>query len=477
MIRTSASRALLLAVATLVTGATIVNCSSKQTATSHDNLGAVGVSLTLSNGSTVNQAGYKISGNGITPVTGTVAVTDPAAKVTFFVNGIPAGKGYLVEITAASTDGKTSCAGSATFDVAALSTTQVAVALQCRTAGTTGSVSVTTTLNACPTIDSYVASPVAVSVGGSIALSATASDSDTADTLAFAWTAPAGTFSAATAASTSYTCSTGGKQTLTLTVTDSKCPTTATFEVDCVALACGNGTLDTGEECDPPSAANLCDSTCHTIPNCGNSKVERGEQCDPPDGIVCNATCQNIAISCGNSIVQPGEECDPPKAGECSAQCKKITAPVCGNGTVESGEGCEPPNTATCDAKCQTIVQTNTACKTCLDSSIATGDCEAGIGCDGLTGSDKDLCVALYDCMKTTGCWSNDPLDCLCGTAKGVSCASSAANGACKAQIQAATKTTDPVGNGTAFYSLNVPAGHATQYFACVKDFCPTDCK
>ena len=38
-------------------------------------------------------------------------------------------------------------------------------------------------------------------------------------------------------------------------------------------------------------------------------------------------------------------------------------------------------------------------------------------GCNNLTGADKDLCVALLSCMRTTGCWKNDPLDCLCGTA------------------------------------------------------------
>jgi hypothetical protein len=74
--------------------------------------------------------------------------------------------------------------------------------------------------------------------------------------------------------------------------------------------------------------------------------------------------------------------------------------------------------------------------------------------------------------MRRTGCWHTDPLDCLCGTAVGTNCASSAANGACKAEVQAATKTQDPVANGTLFYSFTVPAGFATQQIACDHDSC-----
>jgi hypothetical protein len=95
------------------------------------------------------------------------------------------------------------------------------------------------------------------------------------------------------------------------------------------------------------------------------------------------------------------------------------------------------------------------------------------IGCENITDpADKALCDALFKCMRETGCWHKDPLDCLCGTAQGTSCASAAANGECKLQVQAATKSTDPVANGTLFYSFTVPAGFATQRVACEHDNC-----
>jgi hypothetical protein len=104
---------------------------------------------------------------------------------------------------------------------------------------------------------------------------------------------------------------------------------------------------------------------------------------------------------------------------------------------------------------------------------VASGDCDPSIGCSNVTDpSDQALCQNLYLCMRRTGCWHNDPLDCLCGTAAGTACATSSANGPCKAEVQAATKSTDPVANGTLFYSFIVPSGFATQRIACEHDWC-----
>jgi cysteine-rich repeat protein len=66
----------------------------------------------------------------------------------------------------------------------------------------------------------------------------------------------------------------------------------------CPPSRCGDGCVDprTGETCDPPNTAT-CDANCHTIAAavCGNGILETGEQCD--DGNVinldgCNSTCK-----------------------------------------------------------------------------------------------------------------------------------------------------------------------------------------
>jgi N-acetylneuraminic acid mutarotase len=77
--------------------------------------------------------------------------------------------------------------------------------------------------NAAPIIDSLVASSTSTSIPASSALSllATVHDPNAGDTLSYAWSATAGSFSSSSAASTSWTApASAGIQTLTLTVTD-----------------------------------------------------------------------------------------------------------------------------------------------------------------------------------------------------------------------------------------------------------------
>ena len=77
-------------------------------------------------------------------------------------------------------------------------------------------------LNEAPVIDSLVAASTSVPAGGTLSLAAAAHDSNPGDTLSYAWSSTAGSFSPASAASTSWTApASTGIQTLTLTVTDS----------------------------------------------------------------------------------------------------------------------------------------------------------------------------------------------------------------------------------------------------------------
>jgi cysteine-rich repeat protein len=438
MIRSSASKALFLAAATLLAGAVGASCNSKRdTASSHD-VGSVSLALRLSSGVNVDKVDYKISGNGITPITGSVTVSDPGATVSILVNGIPAGTGYTVELSAVSTDGKTTCAGSAKFDVIAGKTTAVTVALQCRAGANTGSVSISGTFNNCPAVTSLSAAPLTVSVGGVIAVSAAGADLDAMDTVTFAWSATGGSFASATSASTSYTCSVGGKQTLTVKVSDGKCDDSGTVEVNCVALLCGNGTLDAGEECDDGNtrAGDGCSDACTIEPICGNSKLERGEECDPPDGTTCDAACKKII-------------------------------PVCGNGKIEPGETCEPPNTATCDAACHTI----SACTGCETTKCS------GLGCSTVTGAKRTACEALLACARTSKCAASGPEGCYCGTADPIACLSGMANGACKGQVETAAETTNPITISERFVDPSFGTGAANNLLQCDQEFCSNECR
>ncbi len=90
----------------------------------------------------------------------------------------------------------------------------------------------------CPSIASAVAAPAQTSVGGTVGVSATASDPDRGETVNFSWS-PAAHFANPSSAVTTYLCPAAGRQTLSLTITDSRapnpCSATATLEVDCVA--------------------------------------------------------------------------------------------------------------------------------------------------------------------------------------------------------------------------------------------------
>jgi hypothetical protein len=116
------------------------------------------------------------------------------------------------------------------------------------------------------------------------------------------------------------------------------------------------------------------------------------------------------------------------------------------------------------------------SCVSCEKANIEAGECEPDSGCDGLTGEDKQLCVNLLDCLRATNCWIKDPLDCLCGTARDLECTTNAANGDCRAEIQAATRTTDPIANGTLFFDPGVPASRANKLISCDKEKCLDHC-
>ncbi|WP_263452039.1 PKD domain-containing protein [Hyalangium gracile] len=103
--------------------------------------------------------------------------------------------------------------------------------------------------NVAPTIDSVVVSSNQVSPGGTITLTATAHDDNPEDTITYAWTSSAGSFSASTAAVTNWVApTTEGVQVLRLEVTDSK-GTSATLTVDISVQrsgSTGNATVTVG---------------------------------------------------------------------------------------------------------------------------------------------------------------------------------------------------------------------------------------
>jgi hypothetical protein len=200
-------------------------------------VGSVGLALSLAPGVTLLSATYTISGSGGFSKTGTVDVSS-SSTISFVIGNLPAGSGYSIEVDGTSSDGGTSCVGTAGFAVTAHATTAVTVHLICHETPHTGSVLVTGAINICPVADGVSANPADIAVGFPTALTITAHDTDGAPSpLTYLWTAPSGSFSDATSATPTFTCNKPGPVTVTVTVSDGDttpgCAATASAVVTC----------------------------------------------------------------------------------------------------------------------------------------------------------------------------------------------------------------------------------------------------
>jgi hypothetical protein len=133
---------------------------------------------------------------------------------------------------------------------------------------------------------------------------------------------------------------------------------------------------------------------------------------------------------------------------------------------------------ATCAACYQAAVGTP-ACRNAKPNACDDIPAEGlGMGPERNPG-DRALCQQLDDCMKTTGCWTDQggAKTCLCGTATNLECATGTANGKCMAEILAATRTTSEVDANKRFFNTIFPSGFATQKYNCYKAACLALCK
>src|SRR5687768_3545317 len=89
MIRTAARNTLLLAAALLTTGGVMASCSGKKSSSTDlaRELGSVQLAIRLASGAEIRSVAYTISGNAITPRTGTIDVSGSNAAPSVLVTG------------------------------------------------------------------------------------------------------------------------------------------------------------------------------------------------------------------------------------------------------------------------------------------------------------------------------------------------------------------------------------------------------
>lgn len=217
-------------------------CSSSagEAASEAENTGSVGLELHLGPGLTLAEVSFTVVGAAGFTKSGSLTVSE-STTLSGLIGGLPVGS-HTITLSGVTRDGTTSCVGSASFDVAAHETALASVHLLCHQAPTTGSVSVSGTLDVCPVLDGISSSALEALVGGTIELSAQAHDADNGpSSLSYAWSASSGTISDATLAAPSFTCTTPGTATITLTVSDgdsaAECAAQSSLKVTCTPTA------------------------------------------------------------------------------------------------------------------------------------------------------------------------------------------------------------------------------------------------
>ncbi len=201
--------------------------------------GAAGLYLQVAPGLKLGSVGYDLAGPNGFFKSGDLDV-GASNGFSAHIGGLPAGSGYAISLSGATSDGSTACTGAASFAITPGSTTPVTVHLICKQQGSTGSVRVGATWNVCPVIDAVSAMPSEVLIGGTLQLAASAHDADGGPApLRYAWQASSGTLGTADVASPTFTCTSYGSATLTLVVSDGDpsagCASTATLTVSCSA--------------------------------------------------------------------------------------------------------------------------------------------------------------------------------------------------------------------------------------------------
>ncbi len=114
----------------------ISGCSSvgeNATGADEQSASSIGLELQVGAGLTLAEVSYTIVGAGGFTKSGTLDVSN-STVISGVISGLPVGAGYTVSLSGTTSDGSTTCAGSASFSVTAHQTTLVSVNLACHEA-------------------------------------------------------------------------------------------------------------------------------------------------------------------------------------------------------------------------------------------------------------------------------------------------------------------------------------------------------
>jgi hypothetical protein len=492
------------ALTALLAGVGFVGCSSDQAAQQEgEGTSAVNFNLTTSEGVVITSVNYDLntSPSGADVAAGAIPVPNPDSVIELGIESLPAGTYSLAFSASGVYQGETvPCVSTpVVFPLAAgqdltLPTITLTCTIEVTGEDNTGSVNanvavaieqITVPGN---NVEVFTYGPRTVTgrtVDGACVYPPVALQVFNNDpTITYAWAAtPNGTLALnATNTAGTYTCTSSGAKTLTVTATQDGDSTSKSVTVTCndtcgvTGPVCGNGVIETGEECDGgPTPPARCPA-CEIVPTCGDGIVDAPEECDTAGpSATCDANCQDVIDLCGNGVVDPGEECDTSGASAtCTAECVRI--PTCGDGIVDAGEECDTAGASeTCDADC-TLPDgdPNAACYDCIEANGDLGPVQA-------TYCDPDaLCTDIQECVLDSGCYLPTPAFCFCGDdLDACETPTYTPNGPCRDLIRQGTNTSTNEQNALTleqFYNFDLPAGKALLILDEASRQCPTQC-
>lgn len=177
-----------------------------------------------------------------------------------------------------------------------------------------------------------------------------------------------------------------------------------------LADPCGNGTLDSGEQCDDgnTSPGDGCSAFCRLEQNlvaaasvCGDGQLSPSEECDDGnrrDNDGCSTACLLEIGICGDGIIQSllGEQCEQasplPTGVQCS-RCRYLSL-SCGDGNTDPGEECDDgtANSTAIDARCRPDCSLGRCGDAIKDSNeqCDDGNRKNGDGCDRNCNQEQD---------------------------------------------------------------------------------------
>jgi cysteine-rich repeat protein len=212
--------------------------------------------------------------------------------------------------------------------------------------------------------------------------------------------------------------------------------------------------------------------------------------------------------TCGNGEMDDLEECDDGNTTNgdgCSSRCELVSDTDSDTGAdtesdfdsdtdLDGGPDADTDTDSDVDIDADSDVDTDTDVDSDTDTDAdSDSDDEACLQCetdqctywdmnydeildpimdDCLNGPTGDLCSALLICIQNTGCAAEQASDCYCGTASPALCMLGYGDGACMAEMETATETTDPMTLAERYFDPAYASGDAMAMVDCERQNC-----